>query len=480
MAGLGTWLVVVAADAGWHRPGAAGLGAGGGHGWRRSPRSASRSRLISLGAMARRVAASLALLAVQSAAGLTMVATSAATRCARRMLVIVAAQRPGIFRHPWASRCGSAAQTVLLTVVLGAFRRRRADAAVRVSAAFGGFQTFAAATIAAGARERAAREELARTNAELHATRALLAESSRAAERLRISRDLHDTLGHHLTALSLQLDVASRLADGRAAEHVQQAHAIARLLLGRRPRRRQPAARPQPPWTWPTRCARSLRAAGDAAVHLDMPPSLGALDDDRAQAHRALRPGDHHQRRAPCRARATCGSPSTDGPDGIALHARDDGRGAGAVAWGNGLTGMRERFEELAGRVEVETRAGGGFEVHGVMPRSAERRSCDDPCGARGRPDAGAARHPVAAGARAATSPSSPKHRDGEEGLAVIAPRAARRRAARHPHAAQERPRRAARAAGASALPPTIVLTTFDDDEVLLEGGARRRARATC
>lgn len=80
--------------------------------------------------------------------------------------------------------------------------------------------------------ERDAREELARANAELVARQSLLAESSRIAERLRISRDLHDTLGHHLTALSLQLDVAARLASGQAAAHVREAHAITRLLLG--------------------------------------------------------------------------------------------------------------------------------------------------------------------------------------------------------------------------------------------------------
>ena len=82
------------------------------------------------------------------------------------------------------------------------------------------------------ARQQAqAREDQRRLNAELRATRALLAESARVNERTRISRELHDLLGHHLTALSLNLEVAGHLVEGRALEHVNQAHTLARLLL---------------------------------------------------------------------------------------------------------------------------------------------------------------------------------------------------------------------------------------------------------
>src|SRR3546814_9388876 len=55
-----------------------------------------------------------------------------------------------------------------------------------------------------------AREDQRRLNAELRATRALLAESARVNERTRISRELHDLLGHHLTALSLNLEEIGR------------------------------------------------------------------------------------------------------------------------------------------------------------------------------------------------------------------------------------------------------------------------------
>ena len=53
-------------------------------------------------------------------------------------------------------------------------------------------------------REVRARLDLGRLNAELLATQRMLADSTRMSERLRISRDLHDTLGHHLIALNLR------------------------------------------------------------------------------------------------------------------------------------------------------------------------------------------------------------------------------------------------------------------------------------
>ena len=80
-------------------------------------------------------------------------------------------------------------------------------------------------------REALARQALAETNAELKVTSGLLDISSRTEERLRIARDLHDLLGHHLTALSLNLEVASHLAAGEAKESIEKSQAITKQLL---------------------------------------------------------------------------------------------------------------------------------------------------------------------------------------------------------------------------------------------------------
>ena len=50
-------------------------------------------------------------------------------------------------------------------------------------------------------------------------------------ERRRIARELHDLVGHHLTALTLNLEVVTHLVDGKVLGHVQQAHSLAKLLL---------------------------------------------------------------------------------------------------------------------------------------------------------------------------------------------------------------------------------------------------------
>lgn len=54
--------------------------------------------------------------------------------------------------------------------------------------------------------------------------------------------------------------------------------------------------------------------------------------------------------------------------DGIALRARDDGRGTAAVQAGNGLQGMRERLEEIGGRLEIESWPGQGFALRAWTP----------------------------------------------------------------------------------------------------------------
>ncbi|MFO0985675.1 MAG: histidine kinase, partial [Planctomycetota bacterium] len=94
-----------------------------------------------------------------------------------------------------------------------------------------GFEIFAYLTVRAAESEACARQDLARVNAELRSTQAMLAEHSRVAERMRIARELHDVLGHDLTVLCLNLEVARHLTDGDVHKHVSTSHALARRLL---------------------------------------------------------------------------------------------------------------------------------------------------------------------------------------------------------------------------------------------------------
>jgi signal transduction histidine kinase len=52
---------------------------------------------------------------------------------------------------------------------------------------------------------------------------------------------------------------------------------------------------------------------------------------------------------------------------GLIITAQDDGRG-GRFTPGNGLEGMRERFEDLGGSLAITSTEGTGFTVKGVLP----------------------------------------------------------------------------------------------------------------
>ena len=238
--------------------------------------------------------------------------------------------------------------------------------ALMQSVLYAGFSGFVFVTSLVARQQAQARDEQRRLNSELRATRALLAESARVNERTRISRELHDLLGHHLTALSLNLEVAGHLSEGRVKEHVQQAHTLARLLL-----------------TDVREAVSQLREGGaidlaaalrplaenvpSLAIHMDIEEPL-ALDDPE-RAHVLLRCTQEIITNAVRHAGARnlwIHARRVDG--GIAIDARDDGTGADAVVPGHGLRGMRERLAQHGGALEVECRPGEGFHLRLVLP----------------------------------------------------------------------------------------------------------------
>lgn len=73
---------------------------------------------------------------------------------------------------------------------------------------------------------------LAMEHAQLQAAQALLAEAELVAERERLAHELHDGLGHHLTALCLHLNLAARSTEGTPqGTSLHAAHAQAQHLL---------------------------------------------------------------------------------------------------------------------------------------------------------------------------------------------------------------------------------------------------------
>ncbi|ASR42170.1 two-component sensor histidine kinase [Xanthomonas citri pv. mangiferaeindicae] len=230
-------------------------------------------------------------------------------------------------------------------------------------------------TSLAGRQQSQGREEQRRLNAELRATRALLAESVRVNERTRISRELHDLLGHHLTALSLNLEIASHLASGQAQEHVGQAQTLAKLLLSDV---REAVSQLRDDDAIDMRATLLPLAENVPSLRIDMQMPQQFLVDDPERAHVLLRCTQEiitnavrHSGASLLRLRYV------QDAGAIRLDARDDGRGADVARAGNGLTGMRERLAAYGGTLQVETAPGSGFVLRLELPLADDARLRD-------------------------------------------------------------------------------------------------------
>lgn len=264
-------------------------------------------------------------------------------------LIIVASQ-VALVLSPTVTGVWMVVQSLLVGFCL--LRAERLEDVLPDVIALAGFQAFAAVAVYLARREAEAKQDLAGTNAELHATRALLAETSRVNERTRIARELHDVLGHDLTALRLQLEVATHVGEEKATAHVAKAQEVsARLLANVRDVVTAMRATPPPD------LGAALRVLADEVpglrVHLDLPQPLAIEDPARAQC--VLRCVQEIVTNALRHARAqNLWIAIARGDDGaITVNARDDGCGAAVVRTGGGLSGMRARLEEMGGFLSV-------------------------------------------------------------------------------------------------------------------------------
>lgn len=226
-----------------------------------------------------------------------------------------------------------------------------------------GFAFFMGYLAASAIRGRRAAERL---NAELAATRELLAQNSRAAERSFIARELHDTLGHHLVALKVNLELAQRQSPEPMGAALDDSYTlVCRLLAEVREVVGQVKGAPG----IDLRLALHTLLAGvtECAVHLDIPDGLVVRDP--AQVHILFRCVQEAvtntlKHAGARRIRVALGQEAA----GLWLRIQDDGRGCRTLAEGYGLAGMRERLEAAGGRLDIEPGAGCGFALTAWLP----------------------------------------------------------------------------------------------------------------
>ncbi|MGW1951968.1 sensor histidine kinase [Streptomyces sp. NPDC001920] len=235
--------------------------------------------------------------------------------------------------------------------------------------------------VVAAIRERAERAERTR---EEEARRRV------AEERLRIARDLHDVVAHHIALVNVQAGVAAHVMDKRpdqakeALAHVREASRSAlnelRATVGLLRQSGDPEAptEPAPGLDRLDELTGTFRSAGlqVEVARADQGTTLPAAVD--LAAYRVIQEAlTNVQKHAGAEAKAEV-SVVRVGPN-IEITVLDDGTGDDAApdGGGHGLLGMRERVTALRGTLTTGPRYGGGFRVHAILPVEGRTRAAE-------------------------------------------------------------------------------------------------------
>jgi signal transduction histidine kinase len=278
-------------------------------------------------------------------------------------LYTVAAYRPQSVSVPVAVG-GAAAGIVALVVAADA---DMADVAVNYVVAITAW--------AVGLSVRGQREH----TAQVEAGRAADAQRAATEERVRIARELHDVVAHHLSVIVVQAEAAQEVLATRpeqAGAAMDTVADTARGALGELRRvlgvlRSDATLAPAPDLAAVDELVASVRQSGlDVEVRTegDARPLSGVVS---LAAYRVVQESLTNVLRHAAARRAEVAL--AYGDDALVVTVSDDGRGAGpgpaaAEVRGHGLAGMRERVTVLGGHLDAGPRAEGGFAVRARLP----------------------------------------------------------------------------------------------------------------
>jgi signal transduction histidine kinase len=193
-------------------------------------------------------------------------------------------------------------------------------------------------------------------------------------ERERIARDIHDSLGHSLTSLNIQLDVALHLlgrSKGEAGEAIKTAKVLSKQCLLDVRKTLHTIKEPELDFVSAIKqLADKTRSQGGLAVELEL---------DERPVDQAL---SHHlfciiqESLTNCLKHSSAKSISirtASTGEGLELMIKDDGVGfdIGDPGDGNGIKGMKYRAESLGGTFCAVSQAGLGTEIRILVPSKA-------------------------------------------------------------------------------------------------------------
>jgi len=227
-------------------------------------------------------------------------------------------------------------------------------------------------------RERQQHARLEKAHQRLRRHAVAMEQLAVSRERNRMARDLHDTLAHSLSALTVQLEALRTLMDNEPAAARAAVDDIAELARRglEESRRAIQALRSDPVDTLGLTAAlretlQGLQSRAGVEATLSTAGEESAITPEEAQAlyriaEEALSNVERHAGARQVDARIDFGA------DRVDLVVRDDGTGFDPETVQlerYGLTGMRERAAMIGASVDVNSRPGGGTEVRCALVR---------------------------------------------------------------------------------------------------------------